>query len=73
MTTQSLRSMANAGPMHWRGDRNGKTNQDTGACDTSGDPLAEYHFDPVRPLKPREVGHARSPLTCYRRALAAIA
>ena len=41
MTTQSLRGMANAGPMHWRGDRNGKTNQDTGACDTSGDPLAE--------------------------------
>src|SRR5205823_9876579 len=30
MTTQSLRGMANAGPMHWRGDRNGKTNQQTG-------------------------------------------
>ncbi len=41
MTTQSLRGLANAGPMHWRGDRNGKTNQDTGMCDASGDPLAE--------------------------------
>jgi YVTN family beta-propeller protein len=41
MTTQSLRGMANAGPMHWRGDRNGKTNQDTGQCDASGDPLSE--------------------------------
>ena len=33
MTTQSLRGMANAGPMHWRGDRTG------GA--TGGDPLDE--------------------------------
>src|SRR5437879_2715391 len=41
MTTQSLRGMANAGPMHWRGDRSGKTNQTTGMCDMSGDPLAE--------------------------------
>ena len=24
MTTQSLRGMANHGPMHWRGDRNGE-------------------------------------------------
>ena len=41
MTTQSLRGMANAGPMHWRGDRNGESNQTTGMCDASGDPLAE--------------------------------
>ena|GEM_PF-712481 len=33
MTTQSLRGMANAGPMHWRGDRTG------GA--SGGDPLDE--------------------------------
>jgi DNA-binding beta-propeller fold protein YncE len=33
MTTQSLRGMANAGPMHWRGDRTGGT--------TGGDPLDE--------------------------------
>jgi hypothetical protein len=26
MTTQSLRGMANAGPMHWRGDRSGANN-----------------------------------------------
>ena len=25
MTTQSLRGMANHGPMHWRGDRTGGT------------------------------------------------
>src|SRR5262245_50088204 len=34
MTTQSLRGMANHGPMHWRGDR-------TGGNDPGGDPLAE--------------------------------
>jgi DNA-binding beta-propeller fold protein YncE len=33
MTTQSLRGMADAGPMHWRGDRTGGT--------TGGDPLDE--------------------------------
>lgn len=32
MTTQSLRGMANAGPMHWRGDRSGAA--------FAGDPLA---------------------------------
>jgi DNA-binding beta-propeller fold protein YncE len=34
MTTQSLRGLANAGPMHWRGDR-------TGGADRGGDPLDE--------------------------------
>jgi DNA-binding beta-propeller fold protein YncE len=34
MTTQSLRGMANQGPMHWRGDR-------TGGNDPGGDPLDE--------------------------------
>lgn len=34
MTTQSLRGMANHGPMHWRGDR-------TGGNDVGGDPLDE--------------------------------
>jgi DNA-binding beta-propeller fold protein YncE len=34
MTTQSLRGMADAGPMHWRGDR-------TGGSDPGGDPLDE--------------------------------
>ena len=34
MTTQSLRGMANHGPMHWRGDR-------TGGNDPGGDPLNE--------------------------------
>jgi hypothetical protein len=33
MTTQSLRGLANHGPMHWRGDRTGGT--------TGGDPLDE--------------------------------
>jgi len=36
MTTQSLRGMANAGPMHWRGDR-------TGGNDPGGDALDEDH------------------------------
>ena len=34
MTTQSLRGLAGAGPMHWRGDR-------TGGNDPGGDPLDE--------------------------------
>jgi hypothetical protein len=34
MTTQSLRGMADLGPMHWRGDR-------TGGDDPGGDPLDE--------------------------------
>jgi len=34
MTTQTLRGMANDGPMHWRGDR-------TGGNDPGGDPLDE--------------------------------
>ena len=34
MTTQSLRGMANAGPMHWRGDR-------TGGNDAGGSALDE--------------------------------
>ncbi len=34
MTTQSLRGLANAGPMHWRGDR-------SGGNDPGGDPLDE--------------------------------
>jgi YVTN family beta-propeller protein len=34
MTTQSLRGMANAGPMHWRGDR-------SGGSTPGGDPLDE--------------------------------
>src|SRR6185437_6198830 len=29
MTTQSLRGMANDGPMHWRGDRNGTLDEPT--------------------------------------------
>ena len=38
MTTQSLRGMANHGPMHWRGDRTGgnyapSAQPDTGAFD----------------------------------------
>ncbi len=33
MTTQSLRGMANAGPMHWRGDRSGANNPGGNALD----------------------------------------
>jgi DNA-binding beta-propeller fold protein YncE/mono/diheme cytochrome c family protein len=41
MTTQSLRGLDNAGPMHWRGDRNGAVQQ-TGLpfVDGSGNPVA---------------------------------
>ena len=54
MTTQSLRGMANHGPMHWRGDR-------TGGNDPGGDALDEDQafkkfivaFDgPARPQRP---------------------
>ena len=54
MTTQSLRGMANHGPMHWRGDR-------TGGNDPGGDALDEdaafkkfnVAFDgPARPQRP---------------------
>jgi YVTN family beta-propeller protein len=34
MTTQSLRGMANHGPMHWRGDRSGANNPGGSAFDT---------------------------------------
>ena len=37
MTTQSLRGMANHGPMHWRGDRNGAVQQNGAAVHRSGD------------------------------------
>jgi DNA-binding beta-propeller fold protein YncE len=61
MTTQSLRGMANHGPMHWRGDRTG------GNDPQSGDPLDENSafklFNPafeglvgrVEPLTPEEM------------------
>jgi len=43
MTTQSVRGLAEAGPMHWRGDR-------TGGGDPGGDPLsAEQAFKKFNP------------------------
>src|SRR5438128_2162096 len=71
MTTQSLRGMANAGPMHWRGDRNGKTNQQTGAWLLRHRRLLELRErDPARqgpaPAQPlpegRHVRHAGDPV-----------
>ena len=52
MTTQSLRGMANHGPMHWRGDR-------TGGNDPGGDALDEARrssnsTSPSRPGRPRQ-------------------
>ncbi len=41
MTTQALRGMANAGPMHWRGDKTGGLTLD-GAVDPEGDFLDEH-------------------------------
>ncbi|MDP3857276.1 MAG: YncE family protein [Stagnimonas sp.] len=41
MTTQSLRGMADAGPMHWRGDKTGGLGLD-GAIDPNGDFLDEH-------------------------------
>ncbi|GAC1538746.1 MAG: hypothetical protein NVS3B10_03320 [Polyangiales bacterium] len=38
MTTQSLRGMANHGPMHWRGDRGGGLDPSTGAVVPSAQP-----------------------------------
>lgn len=40
MTTQSLRGLAGAGAMHWRGDRNGAANPD-GTVIPGGDPFDE--------------------------------
>lgn len=40
MTTQSLRGMADAGPMHWRGDKTGGLTS-TGEIDPNGDPMDE--------------------------------
>jgi YVTN family beta-propeller protein len=37
MTTQSLRGMAKAGPMHWRGDRSGANNPGGSALDEDAD------------------------------------
>jgi len=57
MTTQSLRGLDNAGPMHWRGDRNGAVQQ-TGApfLDGSGNPVVSAQpssgiFDEVNAFK----------------------
>ncbi|HEY4015207.1 MAG TPA: hypothetical protein VGM06_17810 [Polyangiaceae bacterium] len=57
MTTQSLRGLDNAGPMHWRGDRNGAVQQ-TGSpfLDGSGDPVVSAQpssgiFDEVNAFK----------------------
>ncbi|MEC9362885.1 MAG: hypothetical protein VYC42_06645, partial [Pseudomonadota bacterium] len=41
MTTQSLRGMADAGPMHWRGDKTGGLSLD-GEVDPDGDFLDEH-------------------------------
>ncbi|MEC9362879.1 MAG: hypothetical protein VYC42_06615, partial [Pseudomonadota bacterium] len=40
MTTQSLRGLAGAGPMHWRGDKTGGLTPE-GEVDPDGDPLDE--------------------------------
>ncbi|HEY1586793.1 MAG TPA: hypothetical protein VGH63_13955, partial [Polyangia bacterium] len=57
MTTQSLRGMDNHGPMHWRGDRNGMTQQ-TGApfVDATGTPVSSVQpnsgiYDEVNAFK----------------------
>lgn len=57
MTTQSLRGLDNAGPMHWRGDRNGAVQQ-TGVpfLDGSGNPVVSAQpssgiFDEVNAFK----------------------
>jgi sugar lactone lactonase YvrE len=51
MTTQSLRGMANHGPMHWRGDRTGGTNDPvTGRAGTSSQPNTGI-FDEVAAFK----------------------
>jgi sugar lactone lactonase YvrE len=57
MTTQSLRGLDNAGPMHWRGDRNGSIQQ-TGVpfLDASGNPVVSAQpnsgiFDEVNGFK----------------------
>ena len=61
MTTQSLRGMANHGPMHWRGDR-------TGGNDPGGDPLdedarvQEVQRRVRRPARPRRAD--QRPPTC---------
>src|SRR5262249_28760918 len=44
MTTQSLRGMANAGPMHWRGDRTGGNDAPTAQPDSGTfDERAAFH------------------------------
>ena len=50
MTTQSLRGMANHGPMHWRGDRTGGNGQGTNAQPDGG------AFDEVAAFKEFQVG-----------------
>jgi DNA-binding beta-propeller fold protein YncE len=46
MVTQSLRGLDNAGPMHWRGDRNGAVRQDgTPFLDGGGDPIVSAQPD----------------------------
>lgn len=49
MTTQSLRGMANHGPMHWRGDRTGGNDEPTAQPDsgTFNENLAFMKFNPA--------------------------
>jgi hypothetical protein len=49
MTTQSLRGMANAGPMHWRGDRTGVNDEPTGQPNSGqySEQIAFKKFNPA--------------------------
>ena len=57
MTTQTLRGMAGAGPMHWRGDRTGAT---TGQDPLDEEPRLQGVQPGVRrPARARDAAHAR--------------
>jgi len=47
MTTQSLRGMAHAGPMHWRGDRSGANDPGATTMDAFDEEAAFKRFNPA--------------------------
>jgi DNA-binding beta-propeller fold protein YncE len=62
MTTQSLRGMVNAGPMHWRGDRTGPACE--AGIDVNQDPTCETQaFDAFNVAFPGLVGRDEGQLT----------
>ena len=69
MTTQSLRGMANHGPMHWRGDRTGGNDAPSAQPDSGTfDERAAFKKFNVGVRRPARARRGRSPTRTWRRS-----